>query len=517
MPGTYNTNALVAQLKDAVALDPKVKAEAWSKLLHLGARAHDDFSAFESDECRPGTQRSMTSPAGIFVRKNDLKAIGGDTVRFTVMSDLAGPGVQGEEELTGKTSVPKFSTYSCVVDWHRDAVEFTKKHIAMMGAGKDIWPVSYEALKKKMGRWRQRHMMHALRRKGVGNIYRPNGRQALNQIVSSDTLTPQNCVAGKIRLSRLGAQPIRLDKNRFGSTVQGYLVFATEQALQSVRNNTGYQNAIQNAGLRGDKNPAFTGRLVEWQNVSWFEHHVVDPDWDDVIGSPMEPRATLGVPFHVGSTPAAAKLVVNSSNTRNLYFQDFPGYDYRFFEDQSAVADSGKHYAWIINPDGSVGFVEYTGSGNNGNQIVIDKILSPNGAGTSAKGSAIVGEINCTGDTAWGSSTAGYGGDGSGNTSPEFRYTDAFVPGATILYANAKGVPIGWSFIFGAHAAIRAYGSVEMNAIEQKRDYDFVTGHGYEMVFGQEPCKRTDGKTNGYLLMQHALEIDDLPVPSLDS
>jgi hypothetical protein len=88
--------------------------------------------------------------------------------------------------------------------------------------------------------------------------------------------------------------------------------------------------------------------------------------------------------------------------------------------------------------------------------------------------------------------------------------------GAVIIPANANGVPIGYGFIFGAHAACRAYGAIEMNTIEQKTDYGFVKGKGYEMVFGQSPTINTNGVTNGYLILEFAIEHEGYPVPSVD-
>ena len=92
--GTFNANAVVQTLSDAIALDANVKAIAWARSLQIGSRAFNDFAPFEAPEVKPG--RSMSSPAGIFTVKTALKAGGGDEVKFTVISDIAGPGVGGQ-------------------------------------------------------------------------------------------------------------------------------------------------------------------------------------------------------------------------------------------------------------------------------------------------------------------------------------------------------------------------------------------------------------------------------------
>ena len=127
MSGTYNANALVQTLADATAMDPLVKAQMWARYLEVSSRQHDAFAMFESEQARIPSMN--VGKSGIFTRKRDLKAGGGDTVNFTVISAPAGPGAIGEQELTGRTSSSKFKTYKVVVDWHRDAVEFTKNFV----------------------------------------------------------------------------------------------------------------------------------------------------------------------------------------------------------------------------------------------------------------------------------------------------------------------------------------------------------------------------------------------------
>ena len=241
--------------------------------------------------------------------------------------------------------------------------------------------------------------------------------------------------------------------------------------------------------------------------------------------------------FGADSAIGDCVLKASATNTTSRYFQFFPGYDYLFTETQTAAPDATEYYAWLVNPDGSVGFVAYTGSGNNGNKITVTKILNPNNtADASTLGATTVGNVVCAGDFSalntplWGVNHAGTayvdgvgggaiaigGGAGVSNTSPLFTYTSQFDVGAVIIPANSYGVPIGYGFTFGAHAACRAYGAIEMNGIEQETDYSFVKGKGYEMVFGQSPTINTNGVTNGYLLMEFAIEHEGYPVPAVD-
>lgn len=530
---TYNSNALVKDLTDAIADDPNVKRIAWARSLQIGARAFNDFAAFEAKEVPIG--RQMSSPAGIFCVKSDLKASGGDEVKFTVISDMAGPGVNAEAELTGSTSTAEFHTWQCRVEWYRDATEYTKKMLRHIAAGGDVWPVSKMLLEKKLGRKQQSDMMLFLREPARnigagrmaygynGNMMRPNYRATRDGLYATDVIDPSFSVLAKNKATENGAQPIRMDKNAFGTRVMGYLFFGTATAMTDIRNDSGYQNAIENAGNRGDDNAVFTGRLVEWQGLHYFEHHVVQPDWNGPIGSPLAPRLKVGVAVSGLSTAGNDVLKAHASNTTHDYTQWWPGFDYinHWYPDIGAPAvgdtryTTDVYYGWGVNPsDGSVVFFSYTGADNNGNFIDNLTFLDPD---VGAAGSATVGNLDATGDTLWGSTAAlrGAGGDGTGNTSANYTYAADLEVGATCFSANANGAIIGHSFLFGANAAVRAYGSVEVNPITQDRDFGFIKGHGFESVYGQAPCMRSDAVTNNYVIMEHAIAPEGFDVPSL--
>lgn len=510
---TFNNDANVQTLAAAVANDPKVKAEYWNRAIHVAAMQNDDLSAFEGSD-KGGRGFGKNSPRGLIQVKDDLRKEAGDTVNFTVATAPAGPGVIGEEELTGNTSVSQYKTFNCRIDYHRDGVEYTEKQLRGMGVGKDIMPLAKSQLGEKMGLWRQNEMLLRFRDQGVGNTYRPNMKASRDTITATDVLLPSSTIEARARAERNGAQPLNVMRGRYGSVTNQFLVFGTTDALQSIRSDSGYQNAITAAGERGDKNPAFAGNLVYWQNQAFFEHHLTNNDWDDWIGSPLEPLARINVAVGRNSAAADLKLQASVDNTKNRYFQWFPGYDYRFISDQAAVSDASTHYAWVINPDGSHVFVSYVGSGNNGNSIAVTNILSPQGAGTSGKGALTVGNLDATGD-AWGNGSVNVGGVGSGNTSPNHTYNDQIQAGAHAIYANANGVPIGWTIEFGANAAYRAYGHSKHKMISQTRDYDFVKGCGYQGVWGSTLRTRYDGITNGYVLIEHAVKQAGYNPPAL--
>jgi hypothetical protein len=157
-------------------------------------------------------------------------------------------------------------------------------------------------------------------------------------------------------------------------------------------------------------------------------------------------------------------------------------------------------------------FLKYTGSGNTGNVITVSQILAT-AAGVSTKGSKIVGNLNL-GTTPTVSSNV-ITPDADANVPTGFVYSDKVQAGAYIIHANANGVPIGKSFVFGAMAAAFAFGRIEREMIEQDNDFGFVKAKGYKEIFGTGVIKNPLGKPVGYLLAEHAIAHEGYDVPSV--
>lgn len=509
MSGTYNGNAVVQQIADATAMDPKLKGEAFASYIDKASQGHNAFAKFTSEADRKSGANGGVRT--IFGRKNDLKAGGTDSVNFNVIGPPGGGGVKGSRELTGNTSSSLMATYKVRVGWHRDAVEFTRDMFEFLSAGKMLQRTTADMLAKKMGLLKQYHMMMRLIKGATAfNTYRPNNRKTRDELIATDTVSLALANSSKARLRTIGGTPIAQRLSNTGSPIVGFLQFFSDTGMLPVRNDDGYQSALSNGGTRGDDNPNFNGELVQWANMPWYEFPSIDEKWDDYQGTPLQPKAILGVAFSTASAGANCLLKSSATNTKSQYYQFFPGFDFEFEEGQTAAPDAGKYYAWIINPDGSMGFVEYTGSGNNGNQITVDKILTKNGAGTSTKGATTVGELKIN-TTATPDEWTG----GDGNLPVGFDYTDTFVAGAVIIPANAKGVQTGYGFVFGAMSALYAHGRIEMAAIAQERDFGFAQGRGFETILGTgltvDPMKRP----SGYLLVEHAIEHEGYQTPSI--
>ncbi|WP_395752546.1 hypothetical protein [Prosthecobacter sp.] len=533
----YHAESIVSTLAAAVAADPSVVAKVYSQQLRKGARSVDDFAMFEGGE---------GSGKPFIVRKDLANAHAGDEVKFTVMSQPRGPGARGEQPLRGNESSVDFKTFGCVVDFWRDAFKFTKKQLKFMAGGGGVKSAVLLALREKLGRRRMNDMKMALKLQGVGNTIFPNGRKTIASLNALDTLTPSGITNAIPQWRRLGGRSIVVT-SKHGSPVYKPMVYIPDAAIASIKNSSSYEQAAMHGGARGnEENPLFSGKLLDWNGVGLFEHASVDPE-NDQCADPLAPRAMLSAGFGVNSAANACVLKSHATDTKTPYMAWLGGYKYEWYEGQSAssattapggvawttfynaiTSADATYYAWIINPDGSVGFVSWAGSNggtpnNNGNQILLTHILNPdNNADTSGLGVSTLGNFVATGD-AWGLNHGGTaytraagGTGGSSNCSADFVWTSEFDAGAYIIPCNANGAVDMCSLILGQDSAVRAYVGDDL-LVGDKDDYSFVDGGGYETVFGQAPCIRTDGKTSGYSLLRHAGQHPGLEVPTLSA
>ena len=511
MSQVITNSATVQQIADAVAVDPKVKGEVFNRYIETTAGINNAFEKFTSDV----NPKSLVNGGvrSIFAKKTDLKAGGFDTVNFNVLGPPGGPGVMGSQQLSGKTSKSLLATYNVRVGWHRDGFFLDKETIEFLAAGKSLVVTTLDLLAQKMGILQQNHqMMRLIKSATTGNTYRPNNKKSTDDLLPTDTLSLSSATAARARLNTIGGQPLFQRFSDTGSPIRGFLQFGSDMAMLNIRNDDSFQVALAQGDTRGAMDNAnFTGTLVQWNGMPFYEQPSIDLPWDDYIGSPLLPKAKIGVAFSPSSAAGACKLVTNADNTDSRYFQFFKGYDWLFTADQSAAPDSGTYYAWVINPDGSVAFISYTGSNNNGNTILVKNILTPNGAGTSTKGATTVGQLSVNTTP---SPDVWTGGNGN-LPATWWTYTDEIQVDAVVIQANAKGTQIGYGFTFGAMASCFAYGRVQMNAIEQVLDFGWAQGNGFETIFGTGVTLNPLKKPVGYLFQEYAVEHEGYSTPAL--
>jgi len=563
------SNPTVQQLLDATAMDPELKGKIYSDILTKYTMGFNCMKKFTSATAGSGMDGGISS---IFGEKQDLKAGGTDTVNFSEVGPPAGPGVMGSDELSGHTSSSLMSTNEVMVGFVRDAVEHDLEMQEFLTVGKKIVGVTLRMLGQKGGLLEQNHMFMRLIRGANGiNTYRPNNRTSTDALLSTDVLGLSLANEGRARLITAGANSINYRLSGTGSPIMGYLTFATNTAFLNLRNDDSYTLAVSRASEKGSDNPAISGELVNWGGNPYFELPVKDEKWDDYIGNPMQPKAKLAAPFGANglSTTASdahysvtnptapttsgqtaltiaqaanyAVMCGSYSNKQNRYFQFFDGAQFLFTNRDTLLTDTttalydnttgwgltqgtlATRYAWIINPDGSRGFVSYSQAGvqDKGNRITVINILNgilsaDAAAGTSGRGALTVGNLS-VGTTAETNGTTGViTPKGNNVTLPNtgWVYTSRFAPGAIVLQANASGVVYGRGFIFGAESAYFAYGRIRNQVIKQNRDYDFAKGAGFMSIFGTGLAKDVFKQPSNYLMLEFAIEHPGYACPS---
>lgn len=504
--GSFTPTIAFQNLADAVAMDASLKGVIYSQLLQQSALEHNAFEKFTSEADTTGMVGAGVR--SIFARKNDLSKGNAASVVFSVVGPPGGPGAIGNQTLVGRTSQVKMKTFAATVAWHRDAISFDAEILEFLSTSKKLESTALNMLAMKMGIHEQNHMVMRLRTGATSfNTYRPGNRTSTAGLLPEDTLSLDYVVNAKTRLSTIGGKPIMQSVGKTGYPIKGYLTFGTDNSFRPLRNDDSFKTILAQGDTRGDQNSLFTGELLNWQNMPFYEFPSLDMAWDDYIGNALTPKAVVGQAL----SRSAVNLLPNPSNTVSQYLQFFPNAPYNFDGTYTTPVAATDYYAWIINPDGSVGFVAYQDGFTNGaNGVALTKILSTNTTGINEKS---VGEVVAR-------TSATTGGDGTytptvgeTNLPTGWTYTDQFVAGAIVLPANAKGTVIGYGFVFGAMSACFATGRVKMNPISQDEDFEFIQSRGYASIMGTCTTLDPNGNNAGYLLAEHAVEHEGLPTP----
>lgn len=460
--------------------------EVFDRAIQLIANTKDCFSHLEGPE---GSMKPICT-------KTDLSKGQGQTVHFTVFGSAGHSAKRGESTLQGNEEKIRAGSYSAKVDIVRHAIAWTHKMEAFLSAGKSVDQTYALLLGEWWGRTKEQDMKMKLRSSATtSNIVRPNNRASRNALLSADTISTSTIQSSMQVLSMLGARPASLGKSRAGADILRYLFFGTLNVLNPLKNSSSYQNAVRDAGVRGDGNVLFQGGFVDWDGQSIYHQNVHDADTDGPIGDPFEPRAQLGTAITAGtSTFAIAGGGLAGPQTGADYFRWFPGYPYAFYENETISADTDTHYVVVYNLTGSdagkFGVYSYVGSDNDGQEITITNRL---GAGT---GGAEVSTL-------------------AGQTFDSAVHTENHPAGSLIFPVNSKCVPIGWSVHFGAAGGLRATGAEPMHGIESTEDYGMQRGRGVQGIYGTEVSKDTAGQPRNYVLVESAISIPGVTMPTV--
>lgn len=476
---------------------PNSMAVIFNRALTLTAASADVFTKFE------GEGEESRHPV---CRKTDLQKNAGQTVHFTVLGSLNGYGKLGEQTLIGNEEKPRVGTTKVTVDFVRNGTASTKKLKAFMAAGMSYEEACAKLLGEWLGRKRQTSALWKLRTAAVSgwNIV-PGGRKStVDQLLSTSTFSTTLIGEAAGRAKKLGAKPLKLTKSQSGAMVQKLMFFGPDEVLRPVTTESAYVAALNQAQTRGyGNNEQWDGGFADWQGHGIFHWDTVDPDSEGPQGSMLDPRAALGTAITAGTTAIDITGGGHATpDTSALPFEFFPGFEWKIYEEQEDLEDTGVYYLVVYNVTGASagkwGFYSYVGEDNDGNKITITERLGS--AASDAR-------VTTLGSVTW---DAGV-------------HTDAHPAGSPIYLANAKGVIYGYVACLGANALLRAYGGgnngipIEGTFDVEKQDYGMIKGTAITACFGTDVWLDTQGKPRNYVLCPVAYQPEGINMPTVTS
>lgn len=432
----------------------------------------------------------------------------GQTITFTQLAGLYDIPHHGDELFDSGDDFEEIviNSQSLSVDYIRHGLRFTERMEEYMGMRGELAIGLPEELGKWLGRQKAEKMaMMFLHKGGSANTIYANNKADRDSLVSADVLDWDNIVTMGVQLERLGGRPAMVGRDKNGNEINSYIVAATHEALYSLEVDTDYKNMLEAADSRGAGNLLWKGGYHDIRGNVIKKWRVIDHDGHGPIGSPMNPKGQLGAAIAAGTGALTITLggsAAAAAKTNKEFARWFPNHDYVFQAGDTLTPTYTTFYVLVIgapnatNNPNKIGF--YKISANDGNDLTVSERLSPVTAGI---GKQTVGSVTY-GTAPWTSDVV----------------TDGIQDiGSTVILANAKGVPIGWSLDMGAHCARRGYGKWRNRRGVDGEEAGFIKELYISSVFGQSPRMDTAGRYPGYLVMWHAVNYAGLPIPTVTS
>lgn len=389
------------------------------------------------------------------------------------------------------------------VGWARHGVRNLETTEEIMGMRGEIASRFNVEQGKWLGRLKSEQIFQLIMLKlNAENVFYAGGK-TMATLRSADVLAWDEVTTLGQSIKPLGGLPADIKGGNSKAPVWSNIVIPTEAAMTSLKLDPDYKTLNSNADVRGPGNTMFSGTI---RDIDGHVLNVYDPkDHDGVgaIGSPLNPKAQLGVAIAAATTTAFAVKgggnATAAAITKKLFFKYFPGYAYKFIGLGAHSADAGPHYALIVNPKnaavdpGKVGMIKYT-TGNNGNQITITQRLA----------SAIAGINHTTcGSVVW-------------NTGVwASKHTAEHPANATIIPCTEYGVPFGDTPMLLRSGILRGYGKYRGHRSQQTHEGGFIMDKFITSVFGQVIREDRLGRHPGVGRLRHALAYPELGLPTV--
>ena len=516
----YNTSNVTGQGSgNALSNDPSnafgnaaAVRELWRKGVEVYEQTTDFFSGMEGGK------------DAIIQTISDTSKGRGQKITFTQMAGLYDEPHHGDELFNDENDFEsiKINSSDLSVDFLRHGVRYTERAEEFMGMRGEINVGIPRELGKWMGRQKSEKLFMSFLHRGQidGNQIYGGDKATMDLILSADTLDWDTIVAANTQLSRLGGAPAKGGKDASGNQINRYCVVATTDALFSLEQDGDFKTYNKEAGPDSYANVLFGGGYTDVRGNIIKKYNPIDHDGVGAIGSPLNPKAELGVDTTDGFASQSNIIkgggsTVAGALTGKAYFKYFPLYLFKFIATDTlvlansmaykAIATAGKFYVAVVNHQnaavhpGRIGY--YCCVTNDGNKLTLDTDGGVNRGRYS-------GSDDVTNFAQLALSTGAY------DVSADSTVTHA--AGTSSIYLiNERGVPIGHTLFLGKAAARRGYGKHRNNRTSDEREGGFVKDIFVTSVFGQEPCEDAAGRMPGYLVITHAIQYAGVPHPTV--
>ena len=491
-PTSGNTGAGLAAMSG--------ESKLYQKTLEVYEQTSDFFQQFEGG--RDALIRTNT----------DVSKGAGQTVTIRSLAGFYGEPKEGDAQFEAASDFEEFKMqdYQLKVDYIRWATRMTERSEEFMGIRGELKAGVPREAGKWLGRIKTERMFKTLiERASSENKTVANGKtvetkdDAKLSLLSSDTLSYDEIIAGATKLKTLGGEPAMIGTEGKNS-VKGYAVIASTDSLFSLESDSDYLDAMKHSDARGRGNLRFTGGYSNLRGNMICEYNSIDHDGDGAIGSPLAPKAILGEAVTLTGDTETGKILKGggsaaaAAKTGVLYFKWFDGYAYKFSEGDALAAETtNEKYLLITNPNSGTAHankcnvVSY--KVNDGNKITVFKSTDATG------GDNHVGGVH--------SDQAPFAG----------HLTTTLEVGATIVPCTKEGVPYADTLFLAKGAAVRGYGKHRNKRGTDSHEDGFVTDLYIRSVFGQAVREDAAGRKPGVLRLRHAIRYAGLPHFNVDA
>ena len=484
------------------AQNAKNEAELWKEGADLFEQTEDIL-------------RPMEGGADALIQTETRTSAGrGHQVNFRVMSGFHGSGLQGEELFSGDRELLEeinMTSHSVRVDLLRNGIE----NFFMMEDGLGMRGELESEVNEQMGAWMGREktyqgLMSMVHQVSTDNHYTANGAGTPNALLSGDTLAMDEITTANAMLEPMGGVPAYLGRDGSGNPIRGGCFLTTTLGTLGLKTDPDYKQAQRDAGQRGGDNLIFKGGVSMIDGNMIKAWNVVDHDGVGAIGSPLNPKAWLGIKIVEGTTAdltgggrgiTGGGDATSAARKKVGFFRFFPKFAFGFVGGGALSTTASTHfltatdtfYVTIVNPANAPdegaevirnkwGIFECSANGftANGNELTVSARLAEASSGIAA---------TTVGDVTYSASVN----------------TETFVPGSLIYLSTSKGVPIGRTIGMYKRAMRRAYGAFRNKRMTDSREGGAVNELYIASVFGQKPRQNRRDKFPGIMVINHAI------------